>query len=486
MKFFVLAFALLLPALAAAEHPRDRWLNYAQIDADLTLAQRAYEHIHPGYARYTPRDELNQSWQAIRAQAKRHAGMRLGDFYLRLSETLALVRCDHTKAELPKALAEAREIEPVYLPFTWQMVEGQVMVKAATTESGLVRGDVILRVDGMSIHKRIAAVSQYIPVDGYTDHVKINAIAASSEQQGGGLDHFGAMLWPADATVTIDYQDRNGQQRKVTVQRVVYSVWKNISANTLARNFGDAVTFEPVNKHTAYLKIDTFVNYRQPVDPDKIFAPIFKQLKQDQTANLILDLRQNGGGSNEPPHRLLAHLINKKIRPVKDVVVKTLELGDLTEQVFTWEKSAINPPASRFIQKDDGYYSFKPNVLDDTQWIKPDSMAFTGRLIVLTSHNNASGSTNLMSLLTSRPDTVFVGEETGGSVEGPTAGVLFFLKLPASGITTRVPYFRYFNDVASFRHGKGIQPDVSVTTRVTDFIQNNDPTLQAAINISTQ
>ncbi len=485
MKTLSLILTFFFHSVAAAEHPRDRWLSFAEVDADLSLAQRAYEHIHPGYTRYASAEELQQSWQNIRLHAQQHQGMRLADFYLRLSATLALVRCDHTKAELPKTLAEARETQPVYLPFTWQMVEGKVLVDSATVESGLVRGDVILRIDGMSIHERIDALYKYVPVDGYTDHVKINAIATSAEHRGGALDHFGALLWPTEPNATIQYLDRQGKQHSKTVPRLAYAAWKSLASKQGARNFADAVIFETVNEHTAYLKIDTFVNYRQPVNPDKLFDPIFKQLKRDRTANLILDLRQNGGGSSEPPHRLLAHLIKEKIRPAKEVVVKTLQLGDLTEHVSTWDQRAINPPASRFTQNDDGTYRFKPDVLDHTQWIKPDKTAFTGRLIVLTSRNNSSGSTNLMSLLQSRPNTTFVGEETGGSVEGPTAGVLFFLKLPASGITARIPYFRYFNDVAAFTPGKGIQPDIPVKTREADFLSNTDVTLQAAIKLTT-
>ena len=33
----------------------------------------------------------------------------------------------------------------------------------------------------------------------------------------------------------------------------------------------------------------------------------------------------------------------------------------------------------------------------------------------------------------------FIGEKTGGAPTGATAGVIFFLELPASGIKVRVP-----------------------------------------------
>jgi hypothetical protein len=484
IQSFVMLLITINQALAnPSEHPRDQWLTAAQINADIDLAEVTYQRVHPGYTRYTTAKTMTDAWQQIRTQANQQSGMRLADFYLHVSEVLALVRCDHSKAELPKALAEARESTAVYLPFQWQFIDNQVLVEQATTSSGLVRGDQVISIDGVSINERLQQVKKYVPVDGFTDHTKMNLIAASSEHKGGALDHFGAMLWPTDTQVLINYIDLTGNNKQKSMQRINYSQWKKLSPSN-ARNFIDAVEFTQLNQNTAYLKVDTFVNYRKPIKPDKLFDPIFKKLKKQQTKNLILDLRENGGGSNEPPQRLLAHLMSTQFRQAKEVRVKTLNLDDIKQHVFTWEKSALNPKASQFNQNDDGSYSFKPKVLNDTQWTQPDKTAFKGRLIVLTSRNNSSGSTILLSVLKSRPNTTFIGEPTGGSVEGPTAGVLLFLKLPASGITTRVPMFRYFNDVEQFEPGMGIKPDALVSTTKHDFINGVDSALQAAIKMT--
>ena len=161
-----------------------------------------------------------------------------------------------------------------------------------------------------------------------------------------------------------------------------------------------------------------------------------------------------------------------------------MNLDGLREHMFTWEKEALYPKASRFNKNDDGSYSFKPHVFDATAWIKPDKTAFNGELIVLTSHNNSSGSTNLLTVLKKRPNTVFVGEPTGGSTEGPTAGILFFMRLPASGITARIPMFRQYNDVDGFELGKGLQPDVMVAVNKSDFIKGVDTILQTAIDLN--
>ena len=73
-----------------------------------------------------------------------------------------------------------------------------------------------------------------------------------------------------------------------------------------------------------------------------------------------------------------------------------------------------------------------------------------------------------------------VGEATGGSAEGPTAGILFFLKLPNSGITVRVPWKRQYMDIAKFEAGKGLLPDVPVAETIEDFRSGVDRALESA------
>jgi C-terminal processing protease CtpA/Prc len=74
-----------------------------------------------------------------------------------------------------------------------------------------------------------------------------------------------------------------------------------------------------------------------------------------------------------------------------------------------------------------------------------------------------------------------IGEATGGSAEGPTAGQLFFLKLPNSGITVRVPNMFNRMNIKSFTRGMGVQPDVEVKQTLEDFLNAKDCVLEAAL-----
>jgi C-terminal processing protease CtpA/Prc len=77
-------------------------------------------------------------------------------------------------------------------------------------------------------------------------------------------------------------------------------------------------------------------------------------------------------------------------------------------------------------------------------------------------------------------DAILIGEQTGGSAEGATAGILFTLTLPESGIKMRVPAMRSFVNNDEFEPGLGMSPDIKAPMTVAAFLNGEDPALDAA------
>lgn len=465
--------------VTAEETPRDRWLTTEQVASDITLAQEAYSRIHPGYNRYASAEMMRSAWSSITTKAEADGGMRLADFYLSVQLALTNIRCDHTKAELPTALRQARQGQPLYLPFRWDLIERRGIVTAPANGIALSRGDEIIAIDGRPLSQVVSSVEQYIPVDGYTDWARAGGVAQSLEFMGGAVDHFGILLWGAEPQARLRVKDTSGSERDVTVDRVSFAEWTALGENSRV-NFADAVQFERLGDDTGYLKIDTFVNYRNPVDPHTILAPIFESVAKEGRTRLILDLRNNGGGSTDAAHALASYLLEEAMPMKRSMTVATLNLDGLREHLSTWNALALNPDPRGFVANDDGTYTLRDGITEDTAVIMPADFAFDGELIILTSTSNSSGSTNTISVMAEQERTTLVGEPTGGSAEGPTAGLLFTLTLPESGIRARIPLFRYRNNVSAFEEGLGVSPDVSAPLTVEAFRAGRDPALEAA------
>jgi len=454
-------------------------LSYAQIKSDLDLAKEAYSRIHPGYTRYAAPEKLDAAWREIESSAQN--GLSVGAFYLAMQKTLTQIRCDHTKAELPKSLINIRKNNPVYLPIRWNLVEGRGLIRIADPNSGLSRGDEIIAIDNRPLSEIITAIKPYIPVDGYTEWSKNSGISESLEFRGGAVDHFGALLWNVAPEASLTIEKPNGIQREIKIPRIHYKDWRALDPGK-SGNFKDAVTFDRIGDNGAYLQIDSFVNYRDPVDPDKIYDPIFDALKSEGREFLILDLRQNGGGSHDASRGLINRIMLEKKLFNKDVRVATLDLDGLREHLSTWEKKALKPKRILFAKNDDNSYSFR-KIAGQHGKIKPKNNAFKGKLIVLTSHSNSSGSAAILAHLKDTDRATFVGEKAGGSAEGPTAGVLFTLTLPESGIKARIPAIRAFHNIESFDDGLSVAPDIYAPMTIAAFRDNKDPALNAAMQL---
>ncbi|MCI5045500.1 MAG: S41 family peptidase [Aquisalinus sp.] len=485
-KIAILLFATSLSICAAqASSPADRMLSEEQALSDINLMEEAYSRIHPGYTRYASEEEMAAAWERLRQVAR--GGITVGQFYIETQRALTVISCDHTKVELPRDLREDRNETPVYLPFKWTVISGRGFITATPEESPFSKQDEIIAIDGKPLATIMEEVSPLIPVDGYTPWARRGGIAQSGEFMGGAVDHFGALLQQPQPAVTVVVKKPDGQEITHVANRVTFDAYSEIKEpDQPARNFKDAVTFELIGDDAAYLRVDTFVNYRQPVSPDDIYDPIFDTLKTEQRSTLILDLRRNGGGSTDASNGLARRLITEKMKFVTEARVATIDHSGLEQYLSTWDERAINPPRVAFRKNDDGTFSLRELFDDGLKVMRPAKNTFTGNLIILTSNNNSSGSTNLIAVLKSARNATLVGEKSGGSPNGATAGVILTLTLPNSGVRGRIPVFRYVNNVKGFEDGYGITPDIAAPLTVKDFLAGKDPALDKAISLTTQ
>lgn len=469
-------------------------LSLAQVEQDVALLKEAYSRLHPAYSRYTTELEMDAAWQAISEEAAAKNGLNLGEFYLAIQKALTHIKCDHTKANLPKSVKKDRNEQPLYLPFTWEWIDNTAIVTSATEASGLQRYDEIISIDSEPISQLVAKVIDYVPNDGYTNWSRYSGVASSKEFMGGALDHFGSLLWNVQPRVDVVIRrssfaaDKSASPSliELNASRINHKQWSGLPANNeVASDFKDAVDFKIIDANTAYLGISTFVNYRNPVDPQDIYEPIFKQIQNERISTLILDLRENGGGSTDASQGLLANLITSKMQFKTDMRVNTLSFEDLRPYLWTWDKRALDPWRIGFSKNEDGTFSLRSWVTDDLDKVKPAKYSFNGKVIALTSRNNSSASTNLLSVINGLGRTTLVGEKTGGSAEGPSAGLIFTLNLPASKITTRIPFFLQKNNVTTFDKGMGLTPDVKVNPSAQDFSEQTDIILEKALLLAT-
>jgi len=454
--------------------------------ADIALVKQALIDIHPGYDRYADPGELDELWDALEAGVSNGISDRV--LYLELSRLLTEIRCDHTKAELPASLEQSRTNTPSFFPFRPILSGDDVFVFSAAEGVGLLSGDRLLSINGTAMEDIVEMTFAMIPVDGYTDHVKPVAFEATGEFLGSAFEHFYPLHF-GDWNSAIVEIDRNGARQSVILEPISWDAWRDLewAGPAYRSDFVDAVQFDVLEEGVGYLRIDTFVNYRRPVDPADVYGPVFDQLQSDEFETLIIDTRYNGGGSTDAVIGLIGFLTDDASPLFASKQVKTIDLSTYSNVIDTWDPRALTPEPSGFAITENGWF----RVLADTDPIAlgpipAQSPKFEGEVILLTSRANASGVTMLLSTLRDRIGARLIGEATGGSSEGPTAGQIFFLQLPNSGIRVRIPWQLQSLNVASFEPGLGVTPDIHVDVTASDRLKDRDPVLVEAIKMARQ
>ncbi len=462
-----------------------RTLNAEQASRDIGIFREAIETVHPGFGRFTSAAMTSAQIDALERDARN--GITDADLYLRISTILGHLRCDHTLAELPDSIEAHRRESPSYMPLRFKLFAGRMYIETPGPGTGLGRADEILAINGRPAGDLIDAVEPFMAIDGFTESSRRVPLEYSNEFLGDGLNHFWPFLWGWPEQWDLSVRSAgNGEVRNVSLEPVTYPVYQEIATGSATRygsNFDTSVRFEMLDAQTAYLSIGTFVNYRNNADPYAILGPHFDAMRQADADHLILDLRACGGGSDEVPAALLTLLIDEPYRQaVRPNRVKRYRYGDLLPYLDTWDRSVFELPDALFTPAEGGFYEVDPAITPGAfAELQPRENRFAGRLSLLVGPANASGATNFAARLReSRGDVRLVGSATGGSAEGPTAGLMVFLDLPESGIRVRVPLLRQFNNVTSFTPGMGVEPDVEIVQPADDYFEGRDTVLERA------
>lgn len=453
-------------------------LSGSQIAADVRLMLDALETIHPGLERYDTNAERAKALDGLR-RLERTGGTEF-EFYLAASRYLAAIRCDHTKAELSPDLSKYREDNPSHLPFRFAVIEGRMFVREFDREQATIdRGTEVVKINGKKASELIDEFSDYVSVDGYTDHVRPFKLADDSDLLGSDLDHFYPLRYGFGPAVALELKRPGGKAEKLNASLITYKKWRTLATEKAIRNFSDpgAVEFR-ITDEAAYLRVATFINYRTPTDPYKVFSPLFDQIRERRVQHLIVDLRENGGGSDDVGVALGRFLLPEPVVIKGRSAVKTLSVPErLRPYLETWDRSVFDIAPEGWSKNSDLLFEKAAAPIE----LQPLPNAFGGRVTFLTSAYNASGVVILMSRLKDLRPIRLVGEETGGSSEGPTAGIILFLNLPNSKMRVRIPVYRSYTGIKSFEPGKGLIPDIRITTTLDDLISRRDRALETAL-----
>ncbi|MGI4875622.1 MAG: S41 family peptidase [Janthinobacterium lividum] len=314
-------------------------------------------------------------------------------------------------------------------PLRAHLVEGRVLLRDVRSDSlrraGIVPGLEIVQIDGQ-------------PVVAYANRA-VRPYQSGSTTQNVDVQTYvyGLLRGPKNQPVRLTFRDAKGQEFSRVLPRSGY---------------GKQTPFVPVRLrflpgNVAYLQVNEF----ETDAGFKRFVAAFDSIKT--TSALVIDLRQNGGGSSENGLNILSYLTDK-----------AYSTGSYQSRTY----SAVGRARGEGVRYEDLYKT-------DTWEPAGASKLYTKPVAVLISGETFSAAEDFCSAYVGLQRGALVGEPTGGSTGQPLAFAL------PGGIMARVCTKRDAYPDGTEWNGIGILPTVPVRPTVAALQAGQDPVLAAAL-----
>lgn len=395
-----------------------------ELQSDFLQFQKYIEMNHPML--FTDKEEL--------AELFRTQYQKLGDnmseleFYRILMPITAKINCAHTNLSLSNNLNGLINNYGKVLPLNIKVIDKKAYVYGSCHSCDIPKGSRLLSINGRSIGEIINIFLNNIPADGFNETKKYLE-----------MNYFFADLYyklienPDEFTVTyISAED--GQTCSTRIFAAAKEQIAN-ETNTINSKEGTNDLYYQVQDDYAVLTIKSFNFY--DIKSRKQFCDFlddfFEKLDKSKTSNLILDLRDNGGGDPYSSSYLFSYLINEE-EPYFDKDTK-------------------------------GYYNL-------TNPIGPKEKNFTGDLYMLINGFCGSSTGHLCALLKYHKIGSFYGEESGGSYicSANTKDIV----LSYTNIILYCATVQAEVAVSGLTPGRGIIPDHIIMPSIQDYIDNKD------------
>ena len=450
-------------------------ISATQLKEDLGVLKRSLVALHPGIYRYSSPESIEREF--ARAEASINGPLSESDAYLLISQLTEKIKCGHTYLNPYNQNSIVRDRifnGKTYLPFYFRIVDGKIVVTENASPKALSAGSVITGINGISANEIIAKLLTVTKGDGTStlEH-RINSLELTrfEAERYALFDMYFPLFFPVkDDKFLIEAVDHDSKTKtSFQVPAMTRSERKAEMAKRYGRSpsYDDGWKFEIMDKSTGYLKIENSITWRlKSIKFKEFLASAFAELKAKAIKNLMIDLRDNGGGDMDPGFELSRYLAKEKLAPYAEsrrLVRNVAAQPDLAKYISTYDDQIMNfvkngLPAASYRKFDDRY--FKILGPEEYPAVEPYDDRFNGRTFIIADSSNASATYQFLDYVQQNRLATIVGQPTGGNKQGINGGNYLFLTLPHSQIEIDIPL--YFQSPLKPAKDESIIPDIVV------------------------
>ncbi|MCB4809379.1 peptidase S41 [Tamlana sp. 62-3] len=473
---------------------------------------------HPKLYQYSTESDLNNKFDSLKQTINKPLSTRA--FYKKIAPVVSYVKQGHVstgytvKRFTKKERKKLKKQKLDFYNLEFEFIDDKLWVKNNYGKDSTIIGSEIIKIEDDSVSNLIKTYKTRFASDGFNTTLHNRYVAKAFSvfytRDKGFLDSLSVTLKQNDSLFVKKFKRITQEENKELNDSISTKKEKPLKltktekqnnriakrkrkkynkkhgfitkSKTYTRNF----EFKGVDSTVAYVKIRSFTNGNYK----KFYKEVFKTLDSLKTQNLVIDLRDNGGGRISEIDYLYSYLtltdyqflnpsqVNSRVPFFKVLMTNTMPN---TAKVV----SGILSPfivTHNFLNtyKNDGkiYYKFKKY----TKIKSPKPLHFKGNIYVLINGNSFSASSLISTHLKANNRAIFVGEETGGAYNGCVAGIYKVYQLPTSKLKIRIGMMQIEAPQKQQPDGFGIKPDVHIIPTENDRKLNKDPELEWVLN----
>jgi hypothetical protein len=449
------------------------------------------EYVHPRLYKYEDKKTVDARFGSLRSKISQPiSGL---DFLSLVSIMNASVHCGHLYT-IPQDQLAREVISKSVLPFHVKILDEQIYIFNNCSNLSIPDGSQILSINGRNTRYILNGISQGIAADGYIQTRKYGLMERYFYYLFHGFDLYYHLHIDRISTFKIEYLPYRSDKRKtITVNGLAIGEREKLlkqkhHIDEQAWFKSPSPTFElHEGKNYATLKVPRSF-YDKKVDPDfdSLLRSAFRLIKEKNIQHLILDLRNNEGGSEYQQMELMPYLYDQPFKLYQNIYLSHLDFRPLKPVIAERDTAQlVFNNDDRYMRKiNENLWINNYEYSDNLQLRPPKDEVFKGKLYVLMNGICFSSAADLISDINKTRKAVFIGEETGGTFEGPTGGDNIVIQLPHSKIMVRIsPNIQIGYMYSKYPVGRGVLPDYPVKYSIGDIIAGKDLEMEIAISL---
>ena len=448
-----------------------------ELKQDFTAFRTSLEECHPGLYLYKSKAVMDSIFQSTFTSLKEPMTDR--EFMILLCKVASQVGDGHLRVVPPKIRLDSLDEGATAIPFNVYYYDEKLFVRRnySTLNDKEFLGSQIISINGHSIKDFINEFLTIFPSDGNNLTHKYKLLSSSRY-----FTRYFFMLYGYKEQYNVEYISLNETTPKtVLMQGLTFDNLLKIADERYPDKIEEqkpAYFKISEDNTTAYMKFKSFDKgqyKKNKMDFEKFLNTSFEKMQSANTPNLIIDVRDNGGGTDEYGRILFSYFINQDFD-----YYKSLHMNKESFETFKYtSKPDMKAPKGMLKPNNEGTFDNVQHPNAGKQ--HPSSPTYKGNIYVLINGGCFSTTSEFLSLLHYHTKAIFIGEESGGGYYGNCSGPTPDFTLPNTKVRMEIPLMNYRMAVNDYQYSdRGIIPNYTVLPTVMDKIKDNDSELNFA------